>query len=381
MSDGIVSANAPTDTGGTADSGVEPLSDAAWESNSWDEPTSGEDKQAKFDREMEEMLAAEEAEADEDVERGDARKHVAKAKDDVQEVAAKATKRKAPEPEPEKAAPPTGYKVKLDGEEREIDAAKMARALGTTEAVLKSLEPGAAEKLYQKLWFAEQRQQQGTLAMKRFQEFVDGVKNPAARAQALKEFLAHEEIGADFRQVATEFLAREYEEMQLPPEQRELLAAKRQLEAIKLEQQRALQEAHAKQEQERRAAYAANLKADITKALGDAGIPTDTRMLRRIVDLMQRERAEDPDRNTPPSGLIPELEKELDADVELRFGALGVADFVARFPKIAKAIGQHQLAEARKRTSAGQFTSDPVETPTRRGPPKREKVSDLPWMK
>jgi hypothetical protein len=371
------------DTGSSAPSkgnpwGVEELSDAAFESDSWDEP-SGESGQAKFERELDAMLAEEES----DPERGSAEKHVAKAKDDVQEITKKATAKPKSEPEPEK---PSTYKVKLSGEEREVDAAKMAKFLGVSEANLKLLEPGAAERAYQKLWFAEQSQREGREAKKQFDEFLNGFSHdPMAAMEAI---LALPNVGQNrqLRQLATDYLARVYEEQSLPPEQRELLAAKRELQRIKAEQDRANQQAEYERQQEASKRFAADLKANIAQSLTEAGIPTDTRMIRRIVDLMQRERAEreadDTNPYSAPRDLIPALESELDTDIQTRFAKLGAEGFAKRFPEISKALGEYRVAQYRKNQAAQTQAADELDSPpARQGKPKKVRFDDLPWMK
>lgn len=381
MADSVGTTAADTGAAESADTGdVRPLSDAEWEADVWSTDDIPENREAKFQRELDEMLDAEEADdSDEDVERGDAKRHTDKAKDDVQRIAAKATKPKKSEPEPQKA--PT-YKVKLDKEEREVPADRVARALGMSEAGLAALEPGVAERLYQLRWHANQEQQAGVLARQQFERFVGGLKgDPVAALEAVAK---DHGIPLNFRELATEHLARHFEEQSLPPEQRELVAAKRQLEAIKQQMQAAAQAAEEARQAEQRQKWANDLRTEIEGALEAGGIPRDTRMLKRVVEIMQRERAENGDDATLSSAkdLIPALESELDADIKVRFSALGAAEFSRRFPEIAKAVNAHSLAEARKRASGGQFQAEaPQEPAQRRGPPKRERVKDLPWMK
>lgn len=369
-----------TTTPATPPSGGE-ISDAAFDSNSWDEPSGTNAEQDSIDAwadetwdDLEEDTSAAESNAD-DVEAGDAKQHIAKATDDVQDIAKEATKKAKPDPEPEKTQPEKRqYKVKLDGEERELDPSKLSRALGMSEAGLAQLEPGAAEKLYQKLWHAEQKQNAGAQAIKQFEQFLGNIKgNPEA---AIEQLLKHPSINLELKEVATQYLARMFEQQSMPPEQRELIAAKRELEAIRRQQAEAQQQAQAQHAELQRQKWVAELRADIVGALDQHKIPTHPRNLNRIVELMKRERDErGPDSSLPPSRaaeLVPALLSEIQQDFAAYTGEMGgkaLVDFIGQ--DAAKKINRYLLDVAKRGAAA--VDADPTEAPVPQAPGKRRK--------
>ena len=379
----IISTKAP-EVNASSDGGI---TDEQWAKNSWD----GRDPQADEDAELDAILAAEESgddadESEEEPEPAKNKQPAAKAdkpdpKVKADEKTAQKAKEKAPEPEakaPEKAPAPKAYKVKLGGDEREIESGRMARALGVSEATLAQLEPGAAERLYQRDWLAQQRTDEGTKALQQFQSFMANIKgNPVPALQAL---LSHEGIGHDLKAIATQVLTDEFEYQRLPEPERELRRAKAELDRLKADQERQRQEAAAQADQQRRRDFALQLANEIKGALTEAGLPTHGRLSSRMVSLMQRERAERDDSVSPystPKELVSALRKEIAEDLQIFTQGLepeALEGFLGE--SIVAALGDVRVKRFRANQAAQMRQPDLTITPRRNQPAKRKVTFD-----
>lgn len=335
------------------------VTDEQWAKDTWDT-----DKDSREDAELD-AWADEPDEPDEESEPM-AKPRQASPKADEEKAEGKETKApgKSPQKAKEKAEPekeaepekPRSYRVKLDGEEREIPLDKMARALGTTIETLSKLEPGSAEKLYQKLHLAETRQRESTQAIQQFEGFIRGIKgNPIPALQAL---LSHKDIGIELKTLATDYLAGEFQDAQLPAAEREANRLKRELDRMKADQARQTREREEAENLERRHQWVKQLNGEITEALTAAKLPVSARMRSRIVSLMQREqqeRAEDGGVSEPSKAkdLIPALRKEIQEDVLAFTQGMPAEELEGFFgEQIVKALGEARVARFKQRQSA-----------------------------
>lgn len=345
------------------------VSDEQWARDSWGD----DDKHAKEEAELEAWLSeedddGEEADEDDDEEVERKPRRAQSTKEDAEDAPAKGKPAAKQKPEvkaePEK---PSTYKVKLGKEERELDAAKMARALGTTEEALATVDPNTATRLYQKLWHAEQRQSEGAQAIQQFEAFLGQIKGDPI--QALTRLLGDPRIGLNLKELATQHLAQEFELSALPESERELRRAKAELERVRSEQQRVRQAEEQRQQQEQRAEYARRLNGEIMQALTDAKLPSSTRMRGRLVALMQRERQERDDSMSAyssPKELITALRAEMRED----FAAFTEGMTAAELSKFigeahVKALGEHRVKGFRERQQA-QLKRGPNDAPVER---------------
>jgi hypothetical protein len=352
----------------------------------WDDEGGSEGEDHEEDRrarEVDEWLASDaDDDADDDDESEESEREPEKKAAKPKEAEKKETQGKEAKPAKktppaaEESAEPTTYKVKLGKEERELDVAKMARALGTTPEVLERINPEAAVRMYQKQWLAEVRQSESTQAIKQFENFLENIKGDPLTA--IQRLLSDKRLGGhDFEKLATDYLARRFEEQSLPEGERNYRRAQRELEGLKAQQAAQQRQAEQEREQQRRRAWAQQLGQEITDALTGAGYGTDPRMRSRIVALMQREKAERGDDDDTPLSravdLIPALESELDADIEVRLKKLGAKGFEKRYPELAKEISELRVAKFKQHSQAQRAPREdsPDPTPRRESKPQR----------
>jgi len=160
------------------------------------------------------------------------------------------------------------YKVKVDGEEAEVDEDELLRGYQTTRAAMKRME--------------EVAQLRGQL-----ESFVkDFQTDPVSTLKKLAAIPG--EKGAQFRDAVEKFLYEELQKEKMTPEQRELAEAKEKLRAAE-EQRKAVEESQRQAKlQAAQAHWAKKYDEEITAALQDPniGLPKTPATVRRMAELM-----------------------------------------------------------------------------------------------
>lgn len=166
--------------------------------------------------------------------------------------------------EPAKAPPvPKKYKVKVEGQEHEVDEAELLRGYSINK-------------------MATRRAQEAAQMRKQAQEVLELAKSdPVA-------FLQHPSIGADVKKLFQSHLQRELEMQQMSPDQRELAELRLQYEAEK--KHRESYEQQRKQEEGQRQVdyYRQEYDKSASAALAESGLPRTPTTLRRMAELQMK---------------------------------------------------------------------------------------------
>lgn len=155
------------------------------------------------------------------------------------------------------------YKVKVDGQELEVDESELLRGYSHQKAANKILQQGAA-------------------ARKQAEEFIAMMKDPEKFWEVAKK------IGHDPRKQAEEYLARQLEDELLDPRDRELKEAKMRLKQME-EMDRAQKEAmEAKRNEVLKQKYAKDYSDQFVTALQETGLPPTKPMVAEMAKYVSR---------------------------------------------------------------------------------------------
>lgn len=155
------------------------------------------------------------------------------------------------------------YKVKVDGEELEVDESELLRGYSHQKAANKIL-------------------QQGVQARKQAEEFIAMMKDPA------KFYETAAKLGHDPRHLAEEYLARQLEDELMDPRDKELKDAKQKLKQIE-ELERAQKEAlEAKRNEVLKQKYAQDYSNQFVEALQSSGLPPTKPMVAEMAKYVSR---------------------------------------------------------------------------------------------
>lgn len=135
-------------------------------------------------------------------------------------------------------------------------------------------------KYLQKAMAADEKFQEAAMTRKQAEQLVDMLRtNPMA-------ILKHPELGLDIKQLATQILNEELEEMAKTPEQKKLEEMEQKLKSYE-EEKKKLEEGKRQADMERIQAEAyQQLDDDITEALGRSDLPKSPYVIKRISDAM-----------------------------------------------------------------------------------------------
>lgn len=173
----------------------------------------------------------------------------------------------APAPEV-KVEPPRTFKVKVDGQEMEVDQDELLRGYQLSKAGYKRLE-------------------EATTLKRQVEAFIsDFEKDPVATMRHLASRPG--QGGAAFREAVEKYLYAEYQKEQLSPEKRALMEAEEKLRAAEEEKRQLSERQKAEQLQRQQAYWAKKYDESITEALADpeVGLPKVPSVVKRMADLM-----------------------------------------------------------------------------------------------
>lgn len=155
------------------------------------------------------------------------------------------------------------HKLKVDGEEIEVDEEELKRGYTHQRAANKKL-------------------QEGLKAKKQAEEFVRLLKQDPLKV------LSHPEIGHDVRKLAEEYLAAQLEDEMLDPKEKELRTYKQKLEAYEAEKKKE-QEAKEKAETERlKAEFSKKYSEEFVEALKTVDLPGTKEMVGQMARYIAR---------------------------------------------------------------------------------------------
>lgn len=155
------------------------------------------------------------------------------------------------------------YKVKVDGEELEVDENELLTGYQTRKA-------------------ADKKFREASMARKQAEEFVSLLKSDPIK------LLSHPSIGHDVRKLAEEYLVSQLQEEALSPEQRELKEAKRKLQEYEEQEKRKTQEADKEKMEKLQAHYAEDYTNKIIGALESSTLPKTPMTIKRMAYYLHR---------------------------------------------------------------------------------------------
>lgn len=151
------------------------------------------------------------------------------------------------------------FKVKIDGEEKEVDLDTMTRDYQLASASQKRFKEAATLK-------------------KEAEAFVELLRKDPTRA------LTHPDIGVDVKKLAEDILIEELEQANLSPEERELRELKRQLAAKEEAERAAKEEAEKAQLDAEAVKWAEDFNSKAPQALEKHSLPVNTFTMTRLRD-------------------------------------------------------------------------------------------------
>lgn len=155
------------------------------------------------------------------------------------------------------------YKVKVDGEELEVDESELLTGYQTRKAADKKFREAAQYR-------------------KQAEEFISMLKADPVKV------LSHPSIGHDMRKLAEEYLVSQLQEEALSPEQRELKEAKRKLQEYEEQEKRKKQEEEQTQLEKLQSHYAEEYTNKITQALEASTLPKTPMTIKRMAYYLHR---------------------------------------------------------------------------------------------
>lgn len=154
------------------------------------------------------------------------------------------------------------YKVKIDGQEQEVSEEELLAGYQSRAASHRAFQEAAGLR-------------------KKLAGFLQNIKTN--KGAALEQFLKSPELGLDFKEIATDYLAQQIERESMTDEQRELMDLRRKLEL----RERAEQEAQERQQQQelaqRRHQTAQQLQKDVLEAFESEGVKANHFTYRRAI--------------------------------------------------------------------------------------------------
>lgn len=206
----------------------------------------------------------------------------------------KAPASSAPKDETSTQAAKRLFKVKIDGQESEVDEDELLRGYQLRQASDKR--------------FKEAMEKQKTV-----EEILDILKKDPRKA------LTHPEIGVDVRNFAESVLAEALEEELMDPKEKELRELRKKLDAREKEakdreenERKTKEEAHIQE-------LTANYAKEIEGAIKDGGLPYNAPMVNRVKDYMLA--AIENGYELSAKDVIPYVKKDFTADIKAMFGA------------------------------------------------------------
>ena len=155
------------------------------------------------------------------------------------------------------------YKVKVDGQEREVEESELLRGYGHQQAANKILQEGKG-------------------ARKQAEDFIAMMKDPQ------KFYEAAQKMGHNPRELAEKYLAAQLEDEMLDPREKELKDTKAKLAKYDEIEKEQLRQAEQKRSDELREKYSKEYETQFVDALKDSGLPPTKPMVAEMAKYISR---------------------------------------------------------------------------------------------
>lgn len=155
------------------------------------------------------------------------------------------------------------FKLKVDGQEVEVDEEELKRGYTHQKAANKKL-------------------QEGLKAKRQAEEFITLMKDKGKLFDALKK------LGHDPRKLSEEFLASQLEEEMLDPREKELRQARQKLKEYEEQEQRKKEDADKKLQEEMKRKFSEDYSKQFVEALKTSGLPPTKAMVAEMAKYIKR---------------------------------------------------------------------------------------------
>lgn len=249
---------------------------------------------------------------------------------------------------------PAELQVKPGDTKKDVEAKREARRKYslTVNGKAKDLEidtdnDDEMRKYLQKAMAADEKFQEAAMTRKQAEQLVELLRtNPVA-------ILKHPDLGLDIKQLATQILNEELEEMSKTPEQKRLEDMEKQLKQYEDERKRLEDDKRSSDMQRIQAEAYQQLDDDITSSLSASDLPKSPYVIKRISDAMI-EAVELGHTDVRVQDIMPYVEQQIMSEIQAMFEAKP-ADVME------KIIGKKNLDNYRK-TKISKAKAKPVET-------------------
>lgn len=155
------------------------------------------------------------------------------------------------------------YKVKVDGQELEVDEQELLRGYSHQKAANKKLQEGLA-------------------ARKQAEEFIKMMKDQSSLFDVIQK------LGHDPRKLAEQYLAQQLQEEMLDPKEKEFRDAQRKLKAYEDMERKQKEAAEAQVKEQMKAKFAQDYQTKFIKALEETGLPPTKHMVAEMAKYISR---------------------------------------------------------------------------------------------
>ena len=235
------------------------------------------------------------------------------------------------------------YKVKVDGNEVEVDEQELLRGYAHNTAAEKKMQDAANSR------------KEAETVLKMFKE------NP-------KE--AFRILGSDARAFAEQVINDELEEAMMSPEQKQLKDYKRELEKYQSSEKQAKEEYEKQEHDTAMAQYTEHIQSEIISSLGTAGLPNTDRTVGRMAHYMQAALAAGYE-NVTPKDVIEYVRNDYISDFKSFMGGM-TEDQIEMF------LGADVMRKVAKATTKGGMPNTKVDKSVNQNKAERESTKKKP---
>lgn len=250
----------------------------------------------------------------------------------------------------EEAPAPKKYKVKVDGNDEEVDEETLLKAYSKSKA-------------------ADTKFQEASMMRKQAEQFVHLLKTDPIKV------LTNPKMGIEFRKLAEEYLVAQLEDESLDPKEKEFREYKRQVEEMNAEKKRQNEEVESKRANDLRDHYQQDYSQKITAALESSGLPKTEKTVKSMAFYMSEGLKRGFELSpTDVAGLV--RQDYIEAQKEL-YASLDGDDLEAMVGKeVAEKLRKNQL----KKLKGNQPQSNSYSVPRKSGSSKAsDKLSKDEW--
>lgn len=253
----------------------------------------------------------------------------------------------------EEAKPePRRYKVKVDGNEEEVDE----------ETLLKA---------YSKIKAADAKFQEAAQIRKQSEQFIHLLKTDPIKV------LSNPKLGIEFRKLAEEYLVSQLEEESLDPKEKEFRAYKKQVDEMNAEKKRQEDVVESKRASELRDHYQNDYSTKITAALESSGLPKTQQTVKSMAFYMSEGLKRGYDLS--PNDVAALVKQDYIDQQKALFSSLDGDDLEAMVgAEVAEKLRKNSLKKLKPQTQAPKSYSAPRK---QKSPKDTEKLTKDQWRK